>query len=172
MQETPGFDSWVGQICWRRDRLPTPIFLGFPGGSAGKESTCNVGDLSLILGLGRSPGEGKCYPLQSSGLENSMEYSPWDHKETDRTERLSLSAKTSDRSQENRRDLCPRKMNMSICTERWHEAKCFHIMTRFVFPLCSIPRPLVEFVCFLLSENISNFSLLACLSKSTPIEID
>ena len=34
------FDSWVGKIHWRRDRLPTPVFLGFPGGSAGKESTC------------------------------------------------------------------------------------------------------------------------------------
>ena len=42
-------------------------------GSAGKESTCNVGDLSLIPGLGRSPGEGKGYPLQYSGLENSMD---------------------------------------------------------------------------------------------------
>ena len=60
-----------------------------------------------------------------------------------------------------------------ICaSERWHKAKCFHIMIRFVFPRCSIPRPLVELVCFLLSENISNFSLLTCLSKSTPIEID
>ena len=46
--------------------------LGFPGGSAGKESTCNVGDLSSIPGLGRSPGEGNGYPLQYSGLENSM----------------------------------------------------------------------------------------------------
>ena len=172
MQETPEFDSWVGQICWRRDRRPTSIFLGFPGGSAGKESTCNVGDLSSILGLGRSPGERKCYPLQSSGLENSMDCSPWDHKETDRTEWLSLSTETSYRNQENRRDLCPRKVNMSICTESWHEAKCFHIMTSFVFPLCSIPRPLIEFVCFLLSENISNFSLQACLSTSIPIEID
>ena len=43
----------------RRDRLPTPVFLGFPGGSAGNESACNVGDLGLIPGLGRSPGEGK-----------------------------------------------------------------------------------------------------------------
>ena len=43
--------------------LPTPVFLGFPGGSAGKESACNVGDLGLIPGLGRSPGEGKGYPL-------------------------------------------------------------------------------------------------------------
>ena len=45
---------------------------GFPCGSAGKESTCNVGVLGLIPGLGRSPGEGKGYPLQYSGLEKSM----------------------------------------------------------------------------------------------------
>ena len=44
----------------------------FPDGSAGKESACNAGDLGLIPGLGRSPGEGKGYPLQYSGLENSM----------------------------------------------------------------------------------------------------
>ena len=49
------------------------LTLGFLCGSAGKESTCNVGDLGLILGLGRSPGEGKGYPLQYSGLENSMD---------------------------------------------------------------------------------------------------
>ena len=47
--------------------------LGFPGGSAGKESACNVGELGLIPGLGRSPGEGKGYPLQFSGLENPMD---------------------------------------------------------------------------------------------------
>ena len=46
---------------------------GFPGSSAGKESTCNAGDLSSIPGLGRSPGEGKSYLLQYSGLENSMD---------------------------------------------------------------------------------------------------
>ena len=46
--------------------------LSFPGSSAGKEPTCNAGDPSLILGLGRSPGEGKGYPLQYSGLEKSM----------------------------------------------------------------------------------------------------
>ena len=45
---------------------------GFSGGSAGKESTCNVGDLGLIPGLERSSGEGKGYPLQYSGVENSM----------------------------------------------------------------------------------------------------
>ena len=55
-----------------------PAFVGsywmvFPGGSAGKESSCNAGDLGSILGLRRSPEEGKCYPLQYSGLENSMD---------------------------------------------------------------------------------------------------
>ena len=60
-------------MCWRRNRLPTPVFLGFACGSAGKESTCNAGDLGSIPWLGRSPGEGKGYPLQCSGLENSME---------------------------------------------------------------------------------------------------
>ena len=48
--------------------------MGFPCGSAGKESTCNAVDLGSIPGLGRSPGEGKGYPLQYSGLENSMDY--------------------------------------------------------------------------------------------------
>ena len=47
--------------------------LGFPGGSAGKESACNAGDLGSIAELGRSPGEGKRYPLQYSGLKNSMD---------------------------------------------------------------------------------------------------
>ena len=60
------------KICWRSDRLPTPVFLAFPCGSAGKESGCNVGDLGSIPVLGKSPEEGKDYPLQYSGLENSM----------------------------------------------------------------------------------------------------
>ena len=47
--------------------------LGFPGDSAGTEYACNAGDLGLILGLGRSPGEKKGYPLQYSGVENSMD---------------------------------------------------------------------------------------------------
>ena len=47
--------------------------VGFPGGSAGKESACSAGDLGSIHGLGRSPGEGKGYPLLGSGLENSMD---------------------------------------------------------------------------------------------------
>ena len=47
--------------------------LGFPCGSAGKESACNAGDLGSIPGLGRSPGKEKGYPLQYSSLENSMD---------------------------------------------------------------------------------------------------
>ena len=67
--------------------LPLCIYLsstlGFPDGSAGKESTCNAGDLGSIPGLGRFPGEGNRYPLQYSGLENSRAriYSPWGCKE-------------------------------------------------------------------------------------------
>ena len=52
-------------------------FLGFPGGSNGKKSACNVGDLDLSPGLGRSPGEGNGYPLQYSGLENSLDRGAW-----------------------------------------------------------------------------------------------
>ena len=72
--EGPWFNSWVREIHWRRDRLPTPVLFGFPCGSAGKESACSAGDLSSIPELGRSPGEGKGYSLQYSGLENSMDF--------------------------------------------------------------------------------------------------
>ena len=58
----PGFDPWVGKIPWRRERLPSPVFLGFPFGSAGKESVCNVGGLACC--------------------------DSWGHKESDTTERL------------------------------------------------------------------------------------
>ena len=74
-QEDP-FNSWVRKIPWRRDRLPPPVFLGFPGSSGAKDSTCNVGD----LGLGRSTGEGNegnSYPLQYSCLENSLDRGAW-----------------------------------------------------------------------------------------------
>ena len=91
----PRFDSWVGKIPWRRNRQPTPVFLGFPGGSDGKESTCNVGDLGSIPGLGRSPGRGHGNPLQYSSLENPhgrrslMGYSRWGHKNLGVSEWLS-----------------------------------------------------------------------------------
>ena len=69
------------------------ILPGFPRGSAGKESACNAGDLGSIPGLGRSPGEGKGYPLQHSGLEKSMNciVSPWGRQELDAPGRLSFS---------------------------------------------------------------------------------
>ena len=76
MQETQ-VDSWVRKLRWKWDRLPTPISLGFSCGSAGKESTCHVGDLGLIPGLGRSPGEGNGNPLQYSCLENPMDKGAW-----------------------------------------------------------------------------------------------
>ena len=87
----PWFNSWVRKIPWRRDRLPTPVFLGFLCGSADKESACNAEDLGSIPGLGRSPGEGRGYPLQYSGLENSMDCIVHGVAELDTTEQLSLS---------------------------------------------------------------------------------
>ena len=57
-------------IPWRRERLPNPVFLGFPGSSDGKESACNAGDLGPIPGLGRLTGGGHGNPLQYSYLEN------------------------------------------------------------------------------------------------------
>ena len=65
---------------------------GFPDSSVGKESPCNVGDLGSTPGLGRSPGEGRGYPFQYSGLENSMDCIVLGgHKESDTTECLSFS---------------------------------------------------------------------------------
>ena len=67
---------WVRKIHWRRDRLPTPV-LGFPRSSVNKESACSTGDLALIPGLGRSPGEGNGSPLQYSCLENPVDRGAW-----------------------------------------------------------------------------------------------
>ena len=64
------------------------LCLGFPSGSDGKESACNVGDLGSILGLGRSPGGGHGNPFQYSDLEKPhgqrslADYSPWDSSQT------------------------------------------------------------------------------------------
>ena len=82
--------------------------LGFPGGSEVKASDSNAGDLGFIPGLGRSPGEGKDYPLQYSGLENPhgqrspAGYNPWGHKESDMIERLRTIAMGMMRPQNNR----------------------------------------------------------------------
>ena len=89
------FDSWVGKIPWRRDRLPTAVFWGFPEGSDGKESTCNVGDLDSVPGLGRSPGGRHGNPFQYSCLENPLGQtslvgsSPWGHRKSYTTKWLS-----------------------------------------------------------------------------------
>ena len=86
------FNSWVAEFPWRRDGLPTPVFLGFPGGSDSKESSCNVGDLGSIPGVGKSSGGGHGNPLQYSFLKNPHRqrslagYSPWGLKESDPTE--------------------------------------------------------------------------------------
>ena len=74
--------------------------MGFSGGPDGKESACNVGDLDSNPGLGRSPGVGNGNPLQYSFLENPhgqrslAAYSPWSHKESATTERLSIAQHT------------------------------------------------------------------------------
>ena len=64
------FYSWVGKIPWRRDRLPTPVFLGIPDDLDSKESACIVGDLGSISALGRSTGGEHGNPSQYSCLEN------------------------------------------------------------------------------------------------------
>ena len=67
--------------CFFKDRgkknYRHTLQMGFPSGSDGRESACNAGDLGLIPGLERSPGEGNCYPLQNSHLENSMDREVW-----------------------------------------------------------------------------------------------
>ena len=69
--------SRVRKIPWRRDRLPTPLFLGFPGGSDGKESACNAGDLGSVPELGRCPGGRYGNPFQYSCLGNPMDRGAW-----------------------------------------------------------------------------------------------
>ena len=72
MQETlVQFLGWEDPL--EKGWIPTPVSLGFPGGSDGKESACNAGDLGSIPGLGRSPGGGHGNPLQYSCLENPHE---------------------------------------------------------------------------------------------------
>ena len=96
-----GFSTFAGATPSPGSCLPHPWLLksswSYPAAlnalsSAGRKSTCNAGDLGSIPGLGRPPGEGKGYPLQYSGLENSMDcmYHPRGHKESDTTEQLPL----------------------------------------------------------------------------------
>ena len=64
-------------LLQHRDRLPTPVFVGFPGGTDDKESAYNLGDLDLIPALGRSLGGGHGDPLQYAYLENPMDRGAW-----------------------------------------------------------------------------------------------
>ena len=66
-------DCIVHGVANSQTQLRDFHFHQWPNSSVGKESACNAGNLGSIPGLGRSPGEGKGYPLQSSGLENSMD---------------------------------------------------------------------------------------------------
>ena len=81
-------DSCIRKICWRRDRLPTPVFLGFPCGSAGKEFACSAGNLGSMPGWEDPLEKGKA---THSSIPTPELCSPWNHKELDMTERLSLS---------------------------------------------------------------------------------
>ena len=90
-------DYTVHGVAKGRTQL-SDFHFDLPGGSDGKESACNAGDLGLIPGLGSSPGEGNGNPLQemathlpgeSLGWRSLVGYSPWDHEESDTTERLS-----------------------------------------------------------------------------------
>ena len=77
MQTLLLLSSVLSAVKMESGSLPCFRLPGFLGGSDGKESACNAGDLGSIPGLGRSPGEGKGYPLQYSGLENPMERGAW-----------------------------------------------------------------------------------------------
>ena len=89
MQETPV--QFLGQEDpWRRDRLPTPVFFDFPGGSTGKDLVCNAGDLGSIPGKIPWRRERLPTPVFWPGEFHGL-YSPWGHKESDTTEQLSVS---------------------------------------------------------------------------------
>ena len=71
-----GWGTKIPYASWCNKKKIKFDILGFPGGSNGEESACNVGDLGSIPPLGRSPGEGNGYPLQYSCLENSVDREP------------------------------------------------------------------------------------------------
>ena len=76
MQETQ-FGFLGREDLLEKGWLPTPVFSGFPGGSDGKESSCNAVDLGSVSGPGKSPGEGNGNPLQYSRLGNPMDRGSW-----------------------------------------------------------------------------------------------
>ena len=81
-----------GRFPWRRDRLPTSVFLGFPGGSDGKESTCNVRDLGLIPWRRAWQPTPVFLPGESPGHRSLEDYRSWGRRESDMTEQLSTAS--------------------------------------------------------------------------------
>ena len=94
------FDSWIRKIPWRRDRLPTPVFLGFTGGSDGKESSCNVGDLGWEDPLEEGMTTHSSILAWSIRLDRGGVWRATVHgvTESDRTERLSTGVPCSQRN--------------------------------------------------------------------------
>ena len=88
-------DSWIRKIPWISVRLPTPVVLGFPGGSDSKESACNVAGSGFDLWVGKIPWRRAWQstpiflPGESHGQRSLAGYSPQGHKESDTTEQLS-----------------------------------------------------------------------------------
>ena len=118
------------------------VWLGFPDSSVGKEFACNAGDHSLIPGLGRSPGEGKGYPLQCSGLENSMDYSPWGHIEFHVTDWLSHDLKE-----------CPNFFDLGMTAQ----ISQHHLLKRSLFSItysCLLCQKLIDYRCVGLSLGL------------------
>ena len=116
-------------------RLPTPVFSGFP---AGKESTCSEGDLGSIPGLGRSLREGHGYPLQYSGLENTMDCIFHGVTESYTTEWLSLSFSLTLSSQGSKKR--NHKLQLSSGSQTYASIRI--IWKPCLNRLCSIPRVL------------------------------
>ena len=133
-----------GKKCMRRThthyRFWKQIYseMGFPGGSDGKESACNVGHSGSIPGSGRSPGGGHGNPLQYSCLENPhgqrslAGYSPWSPKESDTTERLTLSLWWSKMSLNGE---VPKDFDLSNTAQHTQKAYGVNSMTYAHFPL-------------------------------------
>ena len=131
--------------------------LVFPGGSDGKESASNAGDLGLIPALWRSPGEGHGNPLQYSCLENPHEqrslagYRPWDPKESDMTEHLSTAFLSS---------------NAEVCSSFVSGSNVKILDDRSVFP----SYPYLDLCCLIIYKpNYLSFLLIACSFYSSGV---
>ena len=121
-----GFFCHIGYYRILNSRVPWIIFFfyvlpldiqGFPGSSNSKESACNVGDLSSIPGLGRSPREGNHYPLQYSGLENSMDRGAW---------QVTVHGVAKSWTQLSIQHLVYTRFCLAICFTSWYQSWCIY----------------------------------------------